>query len=151
MHRRNRPHTCADRPRRVQDDSRQSRIAARDRVRRGISRKLGDRASVRADLMYRDFRDFYSERIDTTTGIAVDSLGARFDKSVVENTNDLKRRYTGVTVSAVYRLIGANRRGRQLHAVAAVGQFRWREPRERSAPGVGLPVPGIHAAIVELP
>jgi carboxypeptidase family protein len=70
----------------------------------GVSRKLAERASVRADFMYRDFRDFYSERIDTTTGIAVDSLGARFDKSVIENTNDLKRRYTGITFSALYRV-----------------------------------------------
>jgi len=70
----------------------------------GISRQLGNRASMRADFMYRDFRDFYSERIDTTTGIAVDSLGARFDRSVVENTNDLRRRYTGVTFSAAYRM-----------------------------------------------
>jgi outer membrane receptor protein involved in Fe transport len=69
----------------------------------GISRHFGSRATTRADFIYRDFRDFYSERIDTNTGIAVDSLGGRFDKSVVENTNDLKRRYTGVTLSATYR------------------------------------------------
>jgi outer membrane receptor protein involved in Fe transport len=69
----------------------------------GVSRRVGDRGSVRADFMYRGFRDFYSERIDTTTGIAVDSLGGRFDKSVIENTNDLRRRYTGVTFSASYR------------------------------------------------
>jgi outer membrane receptor protein involved in Fe transport len=72
----------------------------------GISRRLGDRASVRADFMYRDFRDFYSERIDTSTGIAVDSLGGRFDKSVIENSNDLKRRYTGATFSMTYRMSG---------------------------------------------
>ena len=72
----------------------------------GISRRLGERASVRADFMFRDFRDFYSERIDTSTGIAVDSLGGRFDRSVIENSNDLKRRYTGATFSATYRLSG---------------------------------------------
>src|SRR5215468_1442901 len=70
----------------------------------GISRQLGNRASMRADFMYRDFRDFYSERLDTTTGVAVDSLGTRFDRSVIENTNSLKRQYTGVTLSAEYRL-----------------------------------------------
>jgi hypothetical protein len=70
----------------------------------GISRTLGDRASARADFMYRDFRDFYSERIDTTTGIAVDSLGGRFDRSVIENTDNLKRRYAGVTFSGLYRV-----------------------------------------------
>ena len=70
----------------------------------GVSRQLGNRASVRADFMYRNFRDFYSERIDTTTGIAVDSLGGRFDKSVIENTDDLTRRYAGMTLSASYRM-----------------------------------------------
>ena len=72
----------------------------------GLSRKIGDRGSIRADVMYRNYRDFYSERIDTTTGIAVDSLGGRFDKSVIENTNDLKRRYAGATFSATYRMSG---------------------------------------------
>src|SRR5262249_39582581 len=70
----------------------------------GFSRQFGNRASMRADFIYRDFRDFYSERIDTTTGIAVDSLGSRFDRSVIENTDDLKRRYSGVTFSAAYRM-----------------------------------------------
>jgi outer membrane receptor protein involved in Fe transport len=70
----------------------------------GISRQLHERASVRADFTYRDYRDFYSERLDTTTGIAVDSLGGRFDRSVIENANDLKRRYMGATFSATYRM-----------------------------------------------
>jgi hypothetical protein len=70
----------------------------------GVSRQFGDRAAARADFIYRDFRDFYSERIDTTTGIAVDSLGGRFDKSFIENTNALKRRYSAVTFSATSRL-----------------------------------------------
>jgi len=70
----------------------------------GISRQFGDRASARADFVYRNFRDFYSERLDATTGIAVDSLGARFDKSIIENTNDLKRRYASVTFAATYRM-----------------------------------------------
>ena len=34
----------------------------------GISRQFQNRAVVRADYSYRDYRDFYSQRIDTTTG-----------------------------------------------------------------------------------
>jgi outer membrane receptor protein involved in Fe transport len=69
----------------------------------GISRRLGSRAAVRADYSFRDYRDFYSQRIDRSTGIVVDQLGNRSDLAIIENTNDLKRRYSGVTVTATYR------------------------------------------------
>ena len=72
----------------------------------GISRQLSNRAAVRADYVFRNYRDFYSERIDTTTGIVTNSLGTRFDLHVVENTNALKRRYQGVTLSGTYRVSG---------------------------------------------
>jgi outer membrane receptor for ferrienterochelin and colicin len=72
----------------------------------GISRQLGNRAAIRADYVFRNYRDFYSQRIDTTTGRAVDSLGTPTDVSFVENTNDLKRRYQGLTVSTTYRMSG---------------------------------------------
>ena len=38
------------------------------------------------------------------TGIVVDQSGNRADLAVIENTNDLKRRYSGVTVSGRYRI-----------------------------------------------
>ena len=69
----------------------------------GVSRQLSDRAVVRADYSYRDYRDFYSQRIDTTTGMVSDEFGTPYDLAIIENTNDLKRRYSGVTVSAAYR------------------------------------------------
>jgi hypothetical protein len=59
---------------------------------------------VRADYSYRDYRDFYSQRIDRSTGIVVDQFGNRADLGLFENTNDLKRRYSGVTLSATYRI-----------------------------------------------
>jgi hypothetical protein len=70
----------------------------------GVSRQIGNRAAVRADYSYRDFHDFYSQRIDTTTGRAFDQLGTAYDVAVVENTDGVKRQYQGVTVSATYRL-----------------------------------------------
>jgi outer membrane receptor protein involved in Fe transport len=72
----------------------------------GVSRQIGTRAIVRADYSYRDYHDFYSQRIDRSTGTVTDSLGNPSDLTVTENTDDLKRRYSGVTVSATYRMNG---------------------------------------------
>src|SRR5262249_6084027 len=69
----------------------------------GVSRQLGGRALVKADYSFRDYRDFYSQRIDTSTGTVVDEFGTRSDIAIVENTNDLKRRYSGVTFAGTYR------------------------------------------------
>jgi len=40
----------------------------------GVTRQIGGRATLRADYVYRNYRDFYSQRIDTTTGkvLAID-------------------------------------------------------------------------------
>ena len=46
----------------------------------------------------------YELSIDTTTGIVTDQLGNRSDLAVVENTDALKRRYQGLTVSSTYRV-----------------------------------------------
>jgi outer membrane receptor protein involved in Fe transport len=70
----------------------------------GVSRQLGNRAVVRADYSFRDYKDFYSQRIDRATGTIVDAFGNVADLAVVENTNDLKRRYSGVTTSVTYRI-----------------------------------------------
>ncbi len=72
----------------------------------GVSRQLGGRAAVRADYVFRNYRDFYSSRVDPSTGTAVDSLGNRSDVTIIENTNDAIRRYQGLTVSATYRMSG---------------------------------------------
>jgi hypothetical protein len=72
----------------------------------GVSRQVGSRAVVRADYSYRDYKDFYSQRIDRSTGRITDAFGNVSDLAVVENTNDLTRRYSGVTVSATYRIDG---------------------------------------------
>ncbi|HUK35398.1 MAG TPA: hypothetical protein VLV86_15890, partial [Vicinamibacterales bacterium] len=72
----------------------------------GVSRQFSNRIAVRSDFTYRDYRDFYSERIDTTTGTVRDSLGNPFDSAVIENTNALMRRYAGLTTSVTYRVSG---------------------------------------------
>ena len=69
----------------------------------GVSRVLGRRGSVRADWVFRDFNDFYVQRTDLTTGRVTNSLGTEFDVNLIENSNDLERRYQGGTVQATYR------------------------------------------------
>jgi outer membrane receptor protein involved in Fe transport len=69
----------------------------------GINRQFGDRAAIRADYVYRDFRDFYVQVQDLTTGRVQDQFGKSYDLALVQNSNDLKRRYQGVTVQGSYR------------------------------------------------
>ena len=74
-----------------------------DELAAGVTRRLGTRALLRVDGVYRRFRDFYAIRVDTTTGQVVNDLGQTFDMNIVENTNDVERRYKGVNVSASWR------------------------------------------------
>ena len=69
----------------------------------GISRTLGARGSLRVDYVFRDFNDFYVTRTDLSTGRVTDSLGTEFDVNLIENSNDLERRYQGVTFQGTYR------------------------------------------------
>ncbi len=67
----------------------------------GVSRTLGRRGTLRADVVYRGFRNFYSLRTDLSTG-KVTSNGGTFDRNVVENSNRTDRRYVGLTTQATY-------------------------------------------------
>jgi hypothetical protein len=78
----------------------------------GMTRRLGDRALVRADLVYRDFNDFYAMRADATTGRttvdpvtleAVASNGRSLDVRVIENTDDVERRYAALNTVLTWR------------------------------------------------
>jgi hypothetical protein len=69
----------------------------------GASRQIGQRASVRADFVYRDFADFYASRADASTGRVTDSLGRAYDLTLIENTDVVDRKYKGVTFQATYR------------------------------------------------
>src|SRR5206468_1194965 len=64
------------------------------------------------DYSFRNYRDFYASRIDSSTGRVVDQFGNPSDLEIVQNSNALKRRYSGVTLSGTYRVtridVGAN-------------------------------------------
>jgi outer membrane receptor protein involved in Fe transport len=70
----------------------------------GVSRQMGERASVRADFVYRDFADFYSSRADASTGRVADSDGRLYDLTLIENTDIVDRTYKGLTLQATYRM-----------------------------------------------
>lgn len=70
----------------------------------GVSRQLGARGLVRADVFYRDYRNFYGEVRDTTTGQVQNDLGQVFDFGLVRNTNAVERDYVGLHTQFTYRL-----------------------------------------------
>ena len=73
----------------------------------GTSRQLGSRGTLRVDGVWRRYHDFYSQRADLTTGRVTDPLGNPYDLFLVENTNDVTRRYSGLTTQASYRISDA--------------------------------------------
>jgi hypothetical protein len=79
----------------------------------GVSRVLGGRGTVRADLVYRQYRNFYGLRTDLQTGRVSDPVAGNFDLSVIENTDRTERQYVGLTSQGSYDFgslvsVGAN-------------------------------------------
>lgn len=69
----------------------------------GFSRQLGTRGAVRADFTYRNFNNFYTDRVDTTTGKVTNSIGDEFDLLLIENSNEQEREYAGLSFQGNYR------------------------------------------------
>jgi hypothetical protein len=79
----------------------------------GVARKLGARGDVRADIVYRNYDNFYSNRVDLTTGRVTNSIGQVFDLAIVDNANDVSRTYRALKVQLSLRptttlTVGAN-------------------------------------------
>ena len=70
----------------------------------GISRTLGGKGIARVDAIIREYRDFYGQRRDTTTGKVSDTAGTNYDLALVVNTNDAKRNYRGIHTQLDCRL-----------------------------------------------
>jgi hypothetical protein len=70
----------------------------------GLSRVIGTRGAVRVDVVHRKYADFYSERIDQSTGQVEDELGQVFDLRLVENTNLETRNYSALNVQGSYHV-----------------------------------------------
>ena len=79
----------------------------------GVNGNIGRRGVFRVDAIYRKYRDFYSSRTDTSTGFVTDPFGRVFDFALIENTNDVARKYLGLNTQLSYRpldrvTLGAN-------------------------------------------
>ncbi len=58
---------------------------------------------TRIDLISRDWKSFYAFRVDQTTPQLADPLGIIHDVRVVENTNDITRKYRGAQLQTNWR------------------------------------------------
>jgi outer membrane receptor protein involved in Fe transport len=80
----------------------------------GVSKRLGTRGLLRLDYISKRWADFYSMRVDTTTGTSEDPFGNVYDSIVIENDNTtIQRRYWGLLLQGDYRvsdhlLLGGN-------------------------------------------
>jgi hypothetical protein len=71
----------------------------------GLSRKFGSRGLARVDGVYRKYRDFYSDRVDLTTGRVSNNIGQSFDLDITENNNtQIEKNYKGLNVQLSYRV-----------------------------------------------
>jgi outer membrane receptor protein involved in Fe transport len=72
----------------------------------GVSRNFGSRATLRADYIFRHYRDFYVERTDLSTGKVRNEVGQEFDLTLIENDTEdkYKREYHGLTAQGTVRL-----------------------------------------------
>jgi hypothetical protein len=69
----------------------------------GYGVQVGRNAYAKVDLISRDWSDFYAFRIDDSTPRTTDFLGIRRDTSIVENTDDIVRKYRGVQFQSQWR------------------------------------------------
>lgn len=66
----------------------------------GGVRSFGSKGSVRADIVYREFGNFYSTKRDTETGQVLNANGNLVDLGVIQNDSDnLERTYLGLQTS----------------------------------------------------
>jgi hypothetical protein len=77
-----------------------------DEITVGAMKRLGNRGLLRGDIVYRDFNDFYSNRINSGTG-QVDTPSGSADLTEVGNFGDniLEREYRGLHLQGRYRLL----------------------------------------------
>lgn len=71
----------------------------------GMTKRLGSRGILRADVVQRDYEDFYSNRLDLETG-QVETPTGPADFALVGNFGDniLEREYLGLHLQAKYRV-----------------------------------------------
>jgi hypothetical protein len=72
----------------------------------GAGTAIGTRGYARADLVLRNWDNFYTSYRDTTTGKVTDEFGTEYDLSVIRSDNEVyDREYTAVQTQFTYRVI----------------------------------------------
>ena len=75
----------------------------------GVGTVIGSRGYARADIIHRDWENFYTSFRDTTTGKVTDTrfgTGSTYDLSIIRSDSDIyNREYTGVQTQFNYRLM----------------------------------------------
>ena len=66
----------------------------------GYGTPIGGHGYVRADVIRRDWRDFYAASVTTSTRRVNTPLGIPVDLSLIRNSNDMKRAYRGLQLQA---------------------------------------------------
>jgi len=107
----------------------------------GVSRQIGNRASVRVDGTYRAFENFYVGRIDASTGKVTNPLGREFDLRIIENTDILERQYAGLTTQATYRPVGGTEISGQYTLSRVWGNFDGENVGSGPLPSAALEYP----------
>ena len=103
-----------------------------DEITIGGVRNFGARGSVRADLVYRAFGNFYVTQKDTATGQVTNANGDTVDLGIVRNDDgDLEREYIGLQTSFDFRASDRLTIGGGYSLSNASGNF------EGESPGVG--------------
>ena len=69
----------------------------------GFGGTLGKNVVYRADVVRREYKDFYSTKRDMTTGQVTSELGDEFDLGYIVNSNVPEREYTGLHSSIAWR------------------------------------------------
>ena len=71
----------------------------------GVASAIGTRGYLRADAIWRDWGDFYTSFVNTSTGKTQDQYGTRYDQAIIRNDSDLyNRKYRALQSSYSYRL-----------------------------------------------
>ncbi len=90
----------------------------------GYGTQIGSNAYLRADYINRDFSNFYTEATNLGNGIVLDSLGNRFDLTLVSNDDTgISRTYDAIQLQGNYR---------PFQRVTIGGNYTWSELRGNS-------------------
>ena len=117
----------------------------------GISRQIGNRAAIRADLVYRDYHDFYAARTDRTTGQVTDKLGRAFDLQLIrEHRHAQAPIYRSEHTGDISLQLHPRSRW-DLHVVAHMGKLRRRNSERRAGNECWPVLSRVQARGLELP